>query len=101
MNRISFSEKNEEKKPILIIYDISSSKRRNKISKLLEGYGTRVQLSAFEIWINGSGIKNIWNDIYSIIDEKEDIVNLYFLNHFEKWSFGADKTGRRIDIFIA
>lgn len=33
----------------LVIYDIISNKRRLKLSKLLEGYGMRVQRSCFEI----------------------------------------------------
>ena len=33
----------------LIIYDIRSNKRRLKLSKLLEGYGVRVQKSCFEV----------------------------------------------------
>ena len=33
---------------IVISYDISNDKRRNKIAKLLEGYGYRVQYSVFE-----------------------------------------------------
>ncbi|SJZ76919.1 CRISPR-associated protein Cas2 [Pilibacter termitis] len=38
------------KKPThwLLIYDIVSNKRRVKLSKILEGYGVRVQKSCFE-----------------------------------------------------
>ena len=36
----------------LIIYDIRSNKRRLKLSKLLEGYGVRVQKSCQEMIIS-------------------------------------------------
>ena len=39
---------------ILIIYDIVDNKRRTKFAKLLEGYGKRVQKSAFEAMITES-----------------------------------------------
>ena len=32
----------------LIVYDISNQKERNKVSKILAGYGERVQESVFE-----------------------------------------------------
>ena len=43
-----------DKKLVLIIYDIIDNKRRTKMVKLLESYGTRVQRSAFEALINRS-----------------------------------------------
>ena len=36
-------DEGNDKYLILIIYDISDNKHRLKISKLLEGYGTRIQ----------------------------------------------------------
>ena len=33
---------------VIISYDISDTKRRNKIAKILEGHGYRVQYSVFE-----------------------------------------------------
>ena len=44
-------DEGNDKYLILIIYDISDNKHRLKISKLLEGYGTRIQKSAFEAWL--------------------------------------------------
>ena len=35
-------------KRMSILYDISSTKRRNRLVKILEQYGERVQLSVFE-----------------------------------------------------
>lgn len=33
----------------LISYDITADKRRNALAKLLEGFGSRVQYSVFEV----------------------------------------------------
>ena len=44
-----FTEENSERRYlIVIIYDIIDNKRRLKLSKLLQGYGKRVQRSSFE-----------------------------------------------------
>lgn len=43
---------NENKKLILVIYDIVDNKRRRKMVKFLEKYGLRVQKSAFEMILN-------------------------------------------------
>ena len=39
---------NDDRVFVLIIYDIISNKKRNKLSKFLLGYGFRIQKSAFE-----------------------------------------------------
>ena len=36
----------------LIIYDIEETKSRNKVVKILESYGIRVQKSAFECYVD-------------------------------------------------
>ena len=41
----------------LIIYDIRSNKRRLKLSKLLEGYGVRVQKSCFEVDLSSLSLR--------------------------------------------
>ena len=45
-------ELSEDRAFVLIIYDIISNKSRNKFSKLLLGYGFRIQKSAFEAVIS-------------------------------------------------
>ena len=42
----------EKKIYILVIYDIVSNKRRNAFAKKMNGYGFRVQKSAFEAMIS-------------------------------------------------
>lgn len=68
-----------DKKLVLIIYDIIDNKRRTKMVKLLESYGTRVQRSAFEALINKGQYIKIIEGIKKIISN-EDNVRIYRLN---------------------
>jgi CRISPR-associated protein Cas2 len=61
---------------LLITYDISNDKRRNKIDKLLSSYGTRVNYSVFELEIKA----HIYSDLefkLSKLMHKDDSVRLY------------------------
>lgn len=48
MDCIKFGNSSSNKK-YLVIYDISSNSTRNRTSKLLDGYGRRIQKSAYEV----------------------------------------------------
>lgn len=68
-----------DKKLILIIYDIIDNKRRTKMVKLLESYGTRVQKSAFEVLVNKGQYVKIIDGVKNVISN-EDNVRIYRLN---------------------
>lgn len=68
-----------QKRLILIIYDIVDNKRRLKMVKHLEAYGTRVQKSAFEALLLGHKYREMIDGIKKII-EQEDNVRVYRLN---------------------
>lgn len=59
------------------IYDIISNKSRNKFSKLLLGYGFRIQKSAFEAVITKNKLMKLITEIPRYINENEDSVRLY------------------------
>lgn len=61
----------------LITYDIEEDKKRNKIAKLLEDYGTRVQYSVFECAIDYNQLEEIKKKAEDIIDKKKDSVRIY------------------------
>lgn len=67
------------KRLILIIYDIIETKRRNKMVKLLESYGIRVQKSAFEALLDYGRYSELLLLIPKIIDN-DDNVRIYRLN---------------------
>jgi len=64
----------------LISYDIAPDKRRNKIAKLLEGYGSRVQLSVFECDLTTTQYMQLRRRLDKILQsEEEDNVRIYRL----------------------
>jgi len=64
---------------LLVAYDISSDKRRTKLSDLLSGYGIRVNYSVFEIEISKVKFKKLLSKIKKIV-KKEDSIRVYHLN---------------------
>lgn len=61
---------------VVVIYDISDSKRRLRIAKNLNGYGKRVQKSAFECVLNRKQYDNLVERLSKIIQE-EDLLRIY------------------------
>ena len=72
-------ELSEDRVFVLIIYDIISNKSRNKFSKLLLGYGFRIQKSAFEAVISKDKLIKLLAEIPRYINENEDSVRLYWI----------------------
>ena len=62
---------------VLIIYDIVNNKRRNSFAKMLNGYGFRVQKSAFEAMIPANLYRKLLLEIPKHIDKAEDSVRVY------------------------
>jgi len=61
------------------MYDISENKRRNKVQKLLESYGYRVNYSVFEITLSETKLNTILLKLKEIA-KKEDNIRVYILN---------------------
>ena len=61
---------------IVIIYDVVDNKRRNKIAKLLSGYGKRVQKKAFECILRKKKYEKLINDLERLIRD-EDLLRVY------------------------
>lgn len=64
---------------ILVIYDVSNSKKRRDVVKVLNGYGTRVQKSAFECIVTNAMSATLEKKLAGIID-KSDSVRIYHLS---------------------
>lgn len=64
----------------IVSYDVSLTKLRNKIAKLLEGYGMRVQYSVFECELKKSAYDEMIKKIKRLIAGKEDVsVRIYYI----------------------
>ena len=52
----------------IITYDIEDDKERNRVSKILEGYGIRVQESVFECNLNKMDYDELLNKLIKLAD---------------------------------
>jgi len=64
---------------LVVAYDISDDKRRNKIAKTLEKYGLRCNESVFECVLTDAGINKLKLKIEKLVNEKEDCILYYYL----------------------
>lgn len=75
---------------VLIIYDIVDNKRRNHFAREMNGYGFRVQKSAFEAMIPEHLFKKLLKKIPELIDVQIDNVRVYKIRgHGEVVLYGA------------
>lgn len=65
---------------VLVIYDIPDDKRRAKLSNLLEGYGRRVQKSAFECFLSLEEMAILHERVgQKFVVQQEDNVRFYWV----------------------
>jgi len=63
---------------VVVCYDISSDRRRNKVGKILEGFGTRVQKSVFECDLQLKHLQKLKQRLAKVLKD-EDSVRYYYL----------------------
>ena len=63
----------------VVIYDIVDNKKRTALSKMLLGYGERVQKSAFECHLTNKKYEEMVSNALRFIDIKEDLLRIYKL----------------------
>jgi len=64
---------------VLVIYDIPDNRRRTKLATFLEGYGRRVQKSAFECFLSLSEMKALHANVQKRVQPEEDNVRFYWI----------------------
>lgn len=75
----------------LVVYDIISNKRRLKLSKLLEGFGVRVQRSCFEIDLERASYQILIRELEYFYDPSElDNIIVYVGNREETLRLNTD-----------
>jgi len=76
----------------LISYDVSDNKKRNKVAKILEEYGRRVQYSVFYCQLNKKALFDLLSRISKIIDRDSDsILAIMLPQGWEKYMVGTLK----------
>lgn len=63
---------------VVVVYDISDDKRRNKLATFLEGYGRRVQESVFECFLNLNEMRKLHEQV-KLRMKPEDNVRFYWI----------------------
>ncbi|MFZ7111974.1 MAG: CRISPR-associated endonuclease Cas2 [Desulfatiglandales bacterium] len=61
----------------VVAYDISNTKRRTGVARVLQAHGERVNLSVFECELDKDGFEKIRGEIRQLINRKEDLVIYY------------------------
>lgn len=69
--------KQVSKKFCIVAYDISDDKRRRRVIKTIEKYGTRINFSVFECMFTDLQLSKTQEKIRSIIEDSEDSVVFY------------------------
>ncbi|EKV01089.1 CRISPR-associated protein, Cas2 family [Leptolyngbya sp. PCC 7375] len=65
---------------VLVVYDITDDKRRNKLATFLEGYGRRVQYSVFECFLSLADMQTLHQQIARRVKpDEDDNVRLYWV----------------------
>jgi len=63
---------------ILVSYDISDNKRRQKVAKIMEGFGYRVQYSVFECELDSHKLAELKRRLRPLVDKRaEESVRFY------------------------
>ncbi len=100
MERLNLVANRSSLKPILVIYDMANNRRRSKIVKFLEGYGTRVQESAFECRLEKREYAELLKKLPKYIGG-DDNVRVYVLSLTdEAVTWGHIQTTGRADVLI-
>ena len=61
----------------VVAYDISSDKRRNKVHKVLSGFGQWTQFSLFELFLTDKEYVLLQNKLEKILNTEKDSVRFY------------------------
>ena len=64
----------------VICYDVATARRRSRLAKWLEAFGTRVQKSVFEAWLSYEQKQRFLRRALRIISDQEDSLSLYRLS---------------------
>jgi CRISPR-associated protein Cas2 len=61
----------------VVAYDLSSDKRRNKVHKILSGFGEWTQYSVFELFVTDKEMVLLQSKLEKVLDAEKDSVRFY------------------------
>jgi CRISPR-associated protein Cas2 len=90
----------DDKVFVLIIYDITDNKTRLKLSKMLLGYGFRIQKSAFEAVIPKRKYRELLERLPAYVTATDSIKVYKIIGKGQVTSFGKKIENEQDDIII-
>ena len=93
-------EPENDKVFVLIIYDIVENKKRVKLSKLLLGYGFRIQKSALEATITKKKYRELLGRLPAFASEEESILVYKIIGKGQVTTFGKKSENEQEDVII-
>ncbi len=61
----------------MVCYDIPEDRRRTRLARCLDDYGSRVQYSVFEMFLDQALFDRMYEQIQGLIDLETDRVHIY------------------------
>lgn len=61
----------------VVAYDLPDNKRRNRVFKIMKGYGVHTQYSVFECELDDKEFAAMMRKLEKIIDRNEDDIKIY------------------------
>jgi CRISPR-associated protein Cas2 len=61
----------------VVAYDIADDRRRERIARVLDDFGRRVQESVFEIWVDDQDWEDLRRRLDPLVDTSRDLVRCY------------------------
>ncbi len=93
-------EKSPDKVFVLIIYDIVDNKRRTKLAKYLQGFGFRVQKSAFEAVIPKKKYQKLLQGIPNFVGSMDSVKVYKIIGSGQVTAFGKNMDLQEEDIIV-
>jgi len=90
--------KHENQRYLLIAYDISKTRIRNKVSKILKEYGFRIQRSVFEGIVANQQIHELLHKLEGILELTDNLKIYCFAVYSKTWEYGQNKFNENSDI---
>ena len=85
---------------VLIIYDIVDNRKRTKFAKHLQGYGTRVQKSAFEAKLTKKKYEKLLREIPFYCSESDSVRIYKIIGKSQVKSWGVEINTNQEDIIF-
>jgi len=90
----------DTQKDYLVIYDISSDIQRKKLAAYLDGYGSRIQKSAYEMHLSETKVKKLMKGMPRFC-KKGDNIRLYEIpDKSDIMNWGDERSTNSDDVVI-